>query len=653
MIEMSTMNKKEFSKDNNTSEINKDNDQVKEEKKENRSPSQRIPSDKKENKVNIKNQKLNTEININLSVGDINKMLLRQQKISASKLNLFRFYISITLLFTNTTFIFFLAYLRPIFRVNKYYCYDLQSKNYYKCLTNTFCNCNHNYCVTFCYDEDYSKCYQKFIDDNNKLKADNLINPLATQRKGILETKIIYPIKNNENVSLFQKIGIYYCFMAYYDTFFMFTFGLGCFVGYFLFGIIADLYGKKKVIITLSILVFIFNGGIAIIANFDISKNFVVLLVLWFIFIFFLGTCLEPLESAIYVYFLEMYPSSDFIKPINCLLFVRYLISLGILVTFDRYLRNLIYYLYGYEGYILIFIFVFGFVFTETPRFYSERQDNENKAKALCFFTVNDVNFSFKENEDDSNEYMTLIKNQQNKYKLGNNYNQKNTEIKNINYSYIRYKLNTDNRISKRFYIILFSYFIISYCFYTILLKFIYFFCDPHNEISLGVIIRIFALMIVFFILMQILSYFVFEIVALNICISILLIVLFFCSIFFDVEELYLDSYRDNLFDPELIKKNETLLSTCLWFIIYVIGIYEMMLLLLSPTLYRSYFFFSQKGFTYFSLGFSFFLVYFCEYAIFIVSILLFFSIFLFLIMRVKWKYDSFEEEINKKLKIL
>ena len=36
---MSTMNKKEFSKDNNISEINKDNDQAKEEKKENRSPS--------------------------------------------------------------------------------------------------------------------------------------------------------------------------------------------------------------------------------------------------------------------------------------------------------------------------------------------------------------------------------------------------------------------------------------------------------------------------------------------------------------------------------------------------------------------------------------------------------------------------------------
>ena len=159
--------------------------------------------------------------------------------------------------------------------------------------------------------------------------------------------------------------------------------------------------------------------------------------------------------------------------------------------------------------------------------------------------------------------------------------------------------------------------------------------------------------MIVFFILMQFISYFVFEILALNICISVLLFILFFCCILFDTKGLNLDSYRKDLFEPELMKKNETTLSACLWFITFILGIYEMMLLLLSPTLYRSYFFFCQKGFSHFSLGFAFFLVYIVEYPIFIISILLFFTIFLFLIMRVKWKYDSFEEEINKKLKIL
>ena len=114
---------------------------------------------------------------------------------------------------------------------------------------------------------------------------------------------------------------------------------------------------------------------------------------------------------------------------------------------------------------IYLFLYLFlDFFFTETPRFYSERQDNKNKAKALCFFTIDDVNFSFKENDDDSNDYIKLIKNQ-NKYKFNNDI-QKSSGIKVINYSYIRYKLSTDNRINKKFLVILFSYFIISYCFF-------------------------------------------------------------------------------------------------------------------------------------------------------------------------------------------
>ena len=607
MIELTNINKKDSSKENNEHDINQNNDQQKEIKKENRTLSQ------KKNKVDTKNQKQNNEININLSVGDINKMFLRHQIINNLKFNFFRFYISITLILTNTTFIFFLAYLRPIFLVNKYYCYDIESKNYFKCLTDTFCNCNHDYCVTFCYEKDFPKCHEIFTNQSNELRTKGLINKLPTERKGILETRIIYPLDKNENLSMFQKIGIYYCYMAYYATYFMFDFSAGAFAGYFIFGIFSDLYGKKKVILLLSVLVFISNGGLVVLSNFNFYEHKTVLLILWFIVIFFLGICLQPLESAIYIYFLEMYPSSDFLKPINCLLFTRYLISLAILVIFDRSAKNLIYYLYAYEGYILIFIFVFGFVFTETPRFYSERQDNQNKAKALCFFTMNDVNFSFKENDDDTNEYIKLIKSQPNKYKLNDNF-QKNKEIKLINYSYIRYKLSTNNRINKRYYVILFSYFILAYCFYTILLKFIYFFCDPHSNISVGTLVRIFILMIVFFIAMQLVSYFIFEIVALNICISALLIVLFFCCISFDVNELHLDSYRKNLFEAEYEKKNPTTLSACLWFITYIIAIYEMMLLLLSPTLYRSYFFFCQKGFSYFSLGAAFFLVYLSEY---------------------------------------
>ena len=101
MIELTNINKKDSSKENNEHDINQNNDQQKEIKKENRTLSQ------KKNKVDTKNQKQNNEININLSVGDINKMFLRHQIINNLKFNFFRFYISITLILTNTTFIFF------------------------------------------------------------------------------------------------------------------------------------------------------------------------------------------------------------------------------------------------------------------------------------------------------------------------------------------------------------------------------------------------------------------------------------------------------------------------------------------------------------------------------------------------------------------
>ena len=87
MIELGTLYNKDSSRDNNSNimDLNNTNDQSKMEKKSSRSPSQRIPGEKKENKVELKNQKINNEININLSVGDINKMLTRQQKIKKSK----------------------------------------------------------------------------------------------------------------------------------------------------------------------------------------------------------------------------------------------------------------------------------------------------------------------------------------------------------------------------------------------------------------------------------------------------------------------------------------------------------------------------------------------------------------------------------------
>ena len=98
-------------------------------------------------------------------------------------------------------------------------------------------------------------------------------------------------------------------------------------------------------------------------------------------------------------------------------------------------------------------------------------------------------------------------------------------------------------------------------------------------------------------------------------------------------------------------KKVPHSLSASLFFILYVISIYEMMLVFLSPTLYRCYFFFCQKGISFISLIFSFIAVFSLDLSIFFIGIISFFAGMLFLTLRVKWEKISLKEEINKKVK--
>ena len=625
-------------KNENENDINN----IKEEKKEvNRSLT---PKKNKLNEKSKKDENKKIKININMTVNDINNMILMQTEQNNFKFYFFCVIIYLTLQFTNANFLFFLGYLRPTLIVNKYHCYNSVTRHYQRCLTDNFCSCNHDYCVTFCYEEDYSKCPDIFNSQNEELIKNKLINIPRYLRSLDSEYKIIYPMEKNENVSIFQKIGYYYCYLDLYSLIFISIFVLGCCLGYYIFGLISDLYGRKKSIIILCISTLISNGGIMIISNFALYESIDLLSVLWIIFILLLGATLEPLESALYVYFMEMFRSKVLIKPVSSLLFLRYFVSLAFLCFFNYYLKNLTYIFYFFEAYIFIFIFIMAFIFQETPRFFSERQDNINKS--MSFFLKDYSVFIFKENENDS-----IIMDEKQQNQLDDN--QRNSKSKIINYSYLYSKFKANQNISKFYYIILFCSFILNFFFYTILLKFIYFFLDPHNEFSLSTFLGVFIPMILFYAIMQIALYFLLEIFSLNIIISALLLILFFCGLFFDIGELKPDSYRKKLFFPELAKKNKHLLSSSLFFIVYIISIYEMMLIFLSPTLYRTYFFFCQKGISFFSLILAFLSVYAFNCPIFFISIISFFFAILFLTLRVKWEKISLKEEINRKLKNL
>ena len=599
----------------------------------------------KPKKIIKEGQDKKNKININLPVSDINNMILMQKEQNNLKFYFFCVIILLTLQFTNMNFLFFLGYLRPTLIVNKYYCYNSVTKHYQSCLTDNFCSCKHDYCVTFCYEEDFSKCPDVFNSQNEELIKNKLITILNYLRNLNSEPKIIYPMKKNENVSVFQKIGYYYCFIDRYSIGFISIFALGCCIGYYIFGLVSDLYGRKKSIIILCIITLISNGGLLVISNFAINESINLLMILWFIIILVLGISLEPLESAIYIYFMEMFPSKVFIKPINSLLFWRYFFSLGVLCIFNYIVKNLLYIFYVYEGYLFVFIFIMVFIFSDTPRYFSERQDIYNKS--LSFFIKDYSVFSFKENIGDS----IIMNDKDQKFKSDDN--PRNSKIKIINYSYLYGKFRANSNISQFYYIILFCSFVFNFCFYTVLLKFIYFFLDPHNEFSLSEFLSVFIPMILFFGILQMLLYFLLEIFSLNIIISVLLFLSFICGLFFDLNELYLDSYRNKVFLPEFAKKNKHFLSSSFFFIVYVISIYEMMLIFLSPSLYRTYFFFCQKGISFFSLILAFLCVYAFDCPIFFISIISFFSSLLFLTIRVKWEKISMKEEINRKLKNL
>lgn len=628
-------------------DIKKENEQnniIKEEKKESK-PSSFHKSDKQK-EGNKKNEVPKNKINIYLSVNDINNMISMQNEQNKPKFLFFCIFILFSLLFTNMNFIFFLGYLRPTFETNRYYCYNSLTKHYKKCLTDSFCYCNHNYCTSFCYEKDFSKCHDIFESQTKELYKNKLISLPNYMRSIKFESEIIYPLEEEENVSVFQKINYYYCFIDRYSIGFIADFILGNILGYYIFGLISDLFGRKKCIIILSIITLMANGGIMIIANYPLYEHKNILITLWFILIFLLGISLEPLESAIYVYFLEMFPFKVLIKPFNSLIFIRYFISIAFLCFFNNYIKNLVYIFYFYEAYLVPFNLILIFLFGDTPRFYSERQDINNKLKS--FFIKDYNNISFKENENDEN-YTKNYQPQSDRLEE----NQRNSKIKTINYSYLYGKFRANININKNYYIILFSNLVLNYLFYTILLECICFFLNPYNDFSISTFLGIFIPSFIFYAALLIIFYITFEIFSLNIIISVLLFFLFIFGIFFDVNELKPDSFRRKIFYPDLFKKNIHLLSGSLFFIVYIMSIYEMMLIFLSPTLYRSYFFFCQKGIASVSLIFAFISVFVFDCPMLFISIIAIFSSILFLTLRVKWEKISLKEEINRKLKNL
>ena len=591
---------------------------------------------------NIKKEKKEkeTKVNINLSVEDIYKIISRNGKLNNKKITLKILYLSFTILFLNTFFIMIIAFLRPSTKTNKFECYDIITKTYSKCLIKNKCKCKGYYCVEFCYEKDYMECNKIF---NSIVNSEN--NSYSFINYNIIDISFIkYDIKENERKSLFQKIGKYYCYSLYFELSFIGLFILGSFIGYFVSAIFTEILGKKKIISFLGIGLCISNAGISILSyKWYLKDYFLIITILWSINFFFLGFFLFPFDSAIYIYTLELIPKTDFLKSINGLIYEKYFISLLIFYLFENFFKHYWYFFLLFEIYLIVFIICFILFYIETPRFFSERNDLFNKKLSIEQFLNGLVTFDLDSNENPKKFIKKINKIETNSIE--------NQPKKLINMKIITHTYQRNIRIYKKIFMIQINFFSLNYCLYTILFSSIFDLMDPNSKIKEKTKLGYLFYLIVLFPLLQFPSYFCYELIDLDKFIMFFLFLLSFLPFNYDINKLKFDNDRNNLFygiGVEEMEENSSYIhATSLWIITFIISIFNIMILLQASTLYRTYFYFKLQTINSFTVFFSFFSIYLTETPLILVSILSFFTFLIFTIMRIKWKFDPFEEEID------
>ena len=380
---------------------------------------------------------------------------------------------------------------------------------------------------------------------------------------------------------------------------------------------------------------------------------------------------LFPFESLLYMYILEISPKPDGLKTFNGLLFMRYIISFGLYQIYNVLFRNYTYYYYFFAAYMLVFSILFICFYTETARFYSERNDLMNKAQAIRYFIKESdaktkVNFDKKTNQKtvllESIIRIALIK--KNEESVSGALAEKNKKkIKKaqvnppINYSFtdIVKIFYNDDYVFKKFRLMLLCHFTFNLCFYTIILSMVCDFEDPNKKIDITEVAGVTPYMFLIFLFLQGLSYFLFEIIDLDTIIIASLALFSVISLTYDFNQLLLDYakviYFGSDIDRELVKNYPWRIASSFWIMTYIISIYELMVMLQVPTVYRTIFYSGVKAVSCFSYYLSILTVFLFESSVLLIGILSFILAVLLAVMTIKWKLDMFEEWIDIKNK--
>ena len=583
------------------------------------------------------------EVNILLPVEDIYKIVYRKRKMRSKKVSLSLFYLFLTIQILNSLFILLIAYLRPTLITNTYTCFDKNTLTNIKCSTKSTCACGTSKCVSFCYQDSYDKCSEQF----RAYSEDDEDSTIFTNEQG--RTFIKYNIENKENLSLFQKIGDQFCNEHLYLILFIGLFSIGGFIGYFTFGSIGERYGKVRGIQIMSIGVILSMVPISVICNFEIKDHTWIYSILWAAFLFFTGVFLRPLETSIYVYYLELTPRTDFLKPLNGLLYERYFFSLLLYYLLNQYAKTLIYYFYFFEAYMIIFVILFSMFYLETPRFYSERDDFENKKKSLLNYMNEEVIFIVGVNENEQ-----FSKSDKAKISSSKSINKRNQFPikKDFTLVELKAKLANNIRLDKKNFLVLICFTSLSIAFYIVLISEIFDMVNPNTLVKESTKRGVLVYLIVIFPLLQLPSYFCYKLVDLDKYIMFFLFVLCFIPFNYDLGNMKYNSDETDFFGTfamlKIKNKHPYIQASSLWIITFVVSIFEMLAMLQPPTLYRTLYYYRFKGVTHILIFLAYFANYYLEGQLICVSIIAFCTGLLFAVMRVRWKFDSFEENVTR-----
>lgn len=191
--------------------------------------------------------------------------------------------------------------------------------------------------------------------------------------------------------ALFSLSDTYqYCIIQNGFLFLMVFFIVGGLLGDIINSILADLYGKRKVI--LGLIIVLFSTSVAISSKNSISTEsmssyeFNSLIILIGIYGFLFGYSCFSLVSLLYTYIIEIFPSSFSYFTLNTMITTYQSFSWLFAIIFSYFLSDFTYYYIISSILSVCLFYLFWKYCTEIPRYYDEYANIYEKVKGVLFY---------------------------------------------------------------------------------------------------------------------------------------------------------------------------------------------------------------------------------------------------------------------------